>query len=220
MSDTNKKPRPPRHITPAGIAVFPRLTEPDFKFKKEHGEYSVKLRLPRDVAMKIIAAAEEVVEQSYRDQVAAHDGKKDKKGKPVEIKKADLSYQVELDDQQKETGNILIAFKANAGYTDAKTQEKKKLPIGLYDSKGKPTKVDIWGGSKIKVEYQIVPYFAPADLKAGASFRLLNVQVLDLVTKGMGGAGFKEEEGSFVAEEKESSGFEQGSADAKAKGDF
>ncbi len=228
---TTKKNHP-RYTTPVGVAVFPRLSEPDFKFKKDHGEYSVKLRLTEAEAKDILAKAEAVAEESYREQIEAHKGKLDKKGKPIVVLKAEPSYAIEMDDNKENpqpTGYYLIAFKMNGGYKDKKTGEKKKLTVPLFDAKGKACKVDVWGGSSIKVAYQITPYFAAADVKAGASFRLGAVQVIELVTRGSGNAsrfGFSQEEGSFNAEdEKEATagGFKDetgGQADAKAKGDF
>jgi hypothetical protein len=216
MADaTTKKPRLPKHLTPVGVAVFPRLKEPDFKFKKDHGEYSVKLRLPEAEARAIIAQAEIVAEQSYRDQLAAVEGKVDKKGQPIEVKLADVSYEIEFEDKpdakgaKVPKGTIIIAFKMNAGYTDKKTQERIKKVVPIFDSVGQDItrKVDVWGGSQLRVSYEISPYYAEADKKAGASFRLLAVQVVKLVTKGTGDAsmfGFGAVDGGFSAAEQTS----------------
>jgi len=202
---TNPKKKYERFTTPVGTAVFPRLSEPDFKFKKDHGEYSVKLRLTKEEAEAILAKAEKVAEESYQEQVELHKGKTDSKGKAIVIQKAEPAYALDKDDNDQPTGYYLIAFKMNGGYTDKKTDEKKKLNVPMFDAKGKPIKVDVWGGSQIKVAYQITPYFAAADKKAGASFRLEAVQVIDLVTRGSGNAsrfGFAQEEGYEHAEEK------------------
>jgi hypothetical protein len=54
-----KMGKPTIHTTPKGRALWPRLNEPDTKFKEE-GEYSVKLILPADKAeplMQLIDAA-------------------------------------------------------------------------------------------------------------------------------------------------------------------
>ncbi len=215
MSDTNtKKVRLPKHLTGIGTAVYPRLKDPDFKFKKDHGEFSVKLRQPEAEAHKTIALAEEVAEQSYREKLAENQGKLDKKGKAIEIKKADLSYEVELDDNKKPTGNILINFKMSGGYTDKKTGEKIKKRCPIFDAVGQDItgKVDIWGGSQLRLSYEISPYYAEADRKAGASFRLLAVQVIKLVTKGTGDAsmfGFGKEDGFSAAASQEQGATEE-----------
>ncbi len=215
MSDTNtKKVRLPKHLTPIGVAVFPRLKEPDFKFKKEHGEYSVKLRLPEVEARAIIAKAEEVAEQSYREKSAELSGKLDKKGKPIEVQKAEPSFEVELDDQQKPKGTIIISFKMSGGWTDKKTGEKVTKTCPIFDSVGQDItkKVDVWGGSQLRLSYEIMPYWTEADRKAGASFRLLAVQVIKLVTKGTGDAsmfGFGKEDGFSAAASQEQGATEE-----------
>lgn len=228
MSDnTTKKPKLPRHNTPIGVAVFPRLKDPDKKFKKEHGEYSVKLRLPEAEARAIIAMAEEVAEQGYREKLAAVSGQVDKKGKPIEIQKAEPSFEVELNDLKKPTGTIIISFKMSGGYTDKKTGEAVTKTCPIYDSVGQDItgKVDIWGGSHLRVCYEIMPYWTEADKKCGASFRLLAVQVIKLVTKGTGDAsmyGFGKEDGFSAADQpaEEQTATAEGNGSAKAKGDF
>jgi hypothetical protein len=229
---TNPKKKYERFTTPVGTAVFPRLSEPDFKFKKDHGEYSVKLRLTKEEAEAILAKAEKVAEESYQEQVEAHKGKTDPKGKPIVIVKAEPSYALDKDDNDQPTGYYLIPFKMNGGYTDKKTGEKKKLTVPLFDAKGKPIKVEVWGGSQVKVAYQLTPYFAAADKKAGVSFRMEAVQVIDLVTRGSGNAsrfGFAPEEGyehQEVKEETPSEPFKDETpktevpSDAKARGNF
>lgn len=222
MSDTPKKPRLPRYNSPIGVAVFPRLTEPDFKFKKDHGEFSVKLRLPEAEARKILAAAEAVAEESYREKAKELDGTLDKKGQKIVVIKADPAWELVLDDNKQPTGDIIIAFKMAGGYTD-KNEVKIKKAVPMFDAAGNPVKLDIWGGSKLKVQYELAPYYAAADRKAGCSFRLLAVQIIKLVTRGSGDAsqfGFKAEDG-FVAEpQMPETKATEGTGDAKAKGDF
>src|SRR5690348_16421183 len=41
---TTKRPQAPIFKTPRGTFVFPKINEPDYKFKKE-GEFSLKLRV-------------------------------------------------------------------------------------------------------------------------------------------------------------------------------
>lgn len=197
-----KKPKRPKFITATGTAVFPRLNTPDTKFKAE-GRYSVKVRFTKEQAAPIIDKLEEAAKAEYDEQVTAFAGKVDKKGKPIEINGPDTSYEVELDDNKQPTGNILVNFGMNAQYTDKKTNEVIKLKPSLVDAKGNPTNVEVWGGSKIKVCYEIKPYFVAGTYTAGASCGLRAVQIIELVTKGSGmnGAvyGFKEEDG-FTSE--------------------
>ncbi len=202
MTD-QKKPKKPRFITATGTAVFPRLNQPDTKFKAE-GRYSVKVRFTKEQAAPIIAKLEEAAKAEYDVRVVEMAGKMTNKGKPIEVKGPDTSFEVELDDNKQPTGNILVNFGMNAQYVDQKTKEVIKLKPSLVDAKGVPTNVEVWGGSKIKVCYEIKPYWVAGTYTAGASCGLRAVQIIELVTKGQGmnGAayGFKEEDG-FTAEE-------------------
>jgi hypothetical protein len=85
-----------------------------------------------------------------------------------------------------------------ASGTNSKTKEKFTQRPTLFDAKKNPINngTVIWGGSKMKVAYQLVPYYVPA-IGAGVSARLKAVQVLKLV-EGKDTASshlFKEEEG-------------------------
>ena len=71
----------------------------------------------------------------------------------------------------------------------------------LFDAKQNELdrkKVSVWGGSKMKVNFEVVPYMAAATKSAGITLRLRAVQVIELVSGGGGNAesyGFGEEEG-------------------------
>src|SRR4051812_1627303 len=121
MTD-QKKPKKPRFVTPTGTAVFPRLNQPDTKFKAE-GRYSVKVRFTKEQAAPIIAKLEEAAKAEYDTRVAEYAGKVDKKGKPIEVNGPDTSFEIELDDNKQPTGNVLVNFGMNAQYTDKKTNE-------------------------------------------------------------------------------------------------
>ena len=77
--------------------------------------------------------------------------------------------------------------------------------VALFDAKGKPlvNPPNVGGGSKIKVSYQVVPYYT-ATVGAGLTLRMKAVQILKLVeyTSGANASsyGFKEEDG-YEAEE-------------------
>lgn len=229
MTDQQKKPKRPKFVTATGTAVFPRVNTPDTKFNA-NGKYSLKLRQTQAQAAPIIAQLEAAAKAEYDAQVEAHKGKFDKKGKPIEINGPDTSYEIELDDNKQPTGNVLISFSMNAQYTDKKTNEVVKLKPSLVDAKGNPTNVEVWGGSKVKVCYELNQYFVAGTTTAGASCRLKAIQIIELVTKGQGmnGAayGFKEEEG-FTSEgadfTPETEPKAEGASDAKStatSGDF
>lgn len=221
MVDT-KRPSYPKRITPTGIAVWPKLDKPDTKFKAE-GRYSVKLKLPDSEADQIIALIDGVTQEAFDAAFAEHGAKKDKKGKPIEIEKAEASYALEFDDQKEPTGFKVITFGMNAQYKDKKTGAVKHIKPIVVDAKGNACSGMMWGGSRVKVAYQLIPYYNPAEAKAGCSIRLAGVQVIELVKGGADELGFKEEEGYVAEDEALSTAVAEGSPKddpAAAQGNF
>ena len=202
MADDKPKKKPqPVAYSPKGRAVYPKLSKPDFKFKPG-GEYSVKLRLPEEEGRAFLAKFETLSESNHAEAVEAEKGKKDKKtGKLLEAPVNDgLPFQIEMNKETQEpTGNILITFKANASYK--KDDVTKELPAPtIVDSMAKKTTAEVGGGSVIKVAFQPFPYYNDATRKAGVSFRLQGVQVIELKQFGAD-LDFGVEEGGYVAEE-------------------
>ena len=193
------KEKKPRFTTPKGTAQYPYLTKPDTKFNPE-GEYKVKLELDAADAGELISFLDEQVELS----VAA--AKKDPKNAGKKIKVGDAPYSV-----NEETGKASINFKLKAKVTTKSGETFEQRPA-IFDAKGKPiTDVNIGGGSKVKVAYEVVPFYT-ALVGASISLRMKAVQVIDLVEFSGGasaeGYGFGEEEG-YEAEDNsaESNGF-------------
>lgn len=186
--------------TPAGIAVYPWLVEPDTKFNAD-GEYRTKLRLPKsevgEIINKIDAAAAEALATAKEDICKKAKNKKEEKEKLAKCVPADLPYKDVIDDDGNETGEVELNFKMKAKVKTKSGKIFEQRPQ-LFDAKGKPIKEDItiYSGSTIKVAFQIVPFFTPL-VGAGVSLRLRAVQIIDLVSGG-GNAesyGFGEEEG-------------------------
>lgn len=193
------KEKKPRFTTPKGTAQYPYLTKPDTKFNPE-GEYKVKLEIDAADAGELISFLDEQVELS----VAA--AKKDPKNAGKKIKTGDAPYSV-----NEETGKASFNFKLKAKVTTKSGETFEQRPA-IFDAKGKPiTDVNIGGGSKIKVAYEVVPFYT-ALVGASISLRMKAVQVIDLVEFSGGasaeGYGFGEEEG-YEAETNsaESNGF-------------
>ena len=69
-----------------------------------------------------------------------------------------------------------------ASGVNGKTKERFTQRPALFDSKKRPITngTVIWGGSQMKVAYQLAPYYVPA-IGAGVSARLKAVQILKLV---------------------------------------
>ena len=162
--------------TPKGIAQYPWLSKPDTKYNEE-GVYKVNLILPKAEAIPLLKQINEVFAENV--------DKETKKAKGADIKKANPPYAEELDDEGQPTGNVVLRFKS-------------KYKPAVFDAKGIPM-VDssIWGGSELKVNGSIAPYFTSM-IGAGVSLRLSGVQVIQYVDGGSGSAdrfGFKEEAG-------------------------
>lgn len=179
------KPKKPRYTTPAGTAQYPYLTKPDTKFNPD-GDYKVNLELPVAEAQEVIAFLDE------QFAVALAQAKKDNPGK--KIKEGSPGYEINED-----AGTAVLKFKTKAKVT-TKSGDSFTQRVALFDAKGKPitTAPNIGGGSKVKVSYEVMPYYT-AIAGAGLALRVKAVQILNLVefsTGGNAGAyGFGEEEG-------------------------
>jgi len=183
--------------TPTGLAVWPRLNEPDNKFDKANPIYHLKLRLSREEAEGIVKTMTQVHKDNLAD-IMKDTGKKKVKEAPFPVK--------DVEDQDgNPTGEVEINFKLKSiGVNGGDRWEQRPK---LFDSKGQPVTEVVGGGSKVKVGAEIVPYFV-ASIGAGISLRLKAVQVIELVEKSGSDSfdtwEFNEEEG-FVSsgEEKE-----------------
>lgn len=179
------KVKNPRYTTPAGIAQYPYLTKPDTKFNPD-GEYKISVEIPGAAAQDIVTFLDE--------QFAASVAKAKKENPGKKIKEGDVPYSVNDD-----TGKVTVRFKLKAKVTPKQGDPFEQRPA-LFDAKGKPIGADakIGGGSKVKVAYELVPYYT-AIAGAGVSLRLKAVQVIDLVEFSGGASseayGFGEEEG-------------------------
>lgn len=187
--------------TPKGVFKYPRLNEPDTKFKDE-GEYSVKLVLDEDAAEKLKAKLQPVWE------AAIEKGKEEYNKLPVATRKKNEFKTVEYfqpiydEETEEETGEYEFNFKMRASGVSRKTGKKWKRQPVLFDAKGNrlPNSLSVWGGTVGKVAFEAVPFFT-VGVGAGISLRLNAVQIIELVSEGGGTAdsyGFEEEEG-FVA---------------------
>ena len=215
-------------ITPKGLSVWPKLNKPDeYQGKKS---YSVKLVLSSEDAAELINKIDTAISASEVDtraklEDAIKNGKtgdvKAKAKKALAALVTATPYADEVDDDGEPTGNVVFKFKANAEYKDKKTDQLKPITIPLFDSKGQPTKASIWGGSIIRVAYELVPYFVASSNTCGVSLRISGVKIIELVSGGGAGRsasalGFGEDEGGYEAdslEGDESSGDDDSSSD-------
>lgn len=182
--------------TPAGTAVWPKLTKPDTKFNAD-GVFSTKLRIPAEEAQGLIQKLNEIHQANLSEQTKIAKKK---------VKEAALPWVEVLDEDGNETGDLEFNFKRVAKVT-TKDGKKFDVKIPLFDSQNQPLEdVDVWGGSTIVIAAEVVPYYT-AMVGAGLSLRLKAVQVKKLVQGGAGGNaeafGFESEDGGYVAPKKQ-----------------
>lgn len=183
--------------TPRGVAKWITVNTPDTKFKDE-GEYRVTLLLKGKEADALKAKIDNAIKMAVVEAKANPDNAKHKKV----IKPADAPYKADVDKEGNETGFTAFNFKAKAsGVRKDKTEwtfkprvfDVSALPIDL-------TKVQVWGGSEVKVSYEMSLYgvrnYSPK-VGAGVSLKLAAVQILQLKT----GTGKDASAFGFAAEE-------------------
>jgi len=192
-------------VSPVGVAVFPRLKagSPDTKFDS-NGVYKVDLDVPAAEVQEMLDIIEEQ-RDAFADTVRAQ-------MPPAKAKKLRVS---DLPFEENEDGTIRIKFKMKA-----KVESKKgtftQTPA-VFDAKGQPMfniiknadgsethePIDIWGGSRIRVAFDAIPYESPL-MGIGVTFRLKAVKVIELVQGGQSktatGFGFGEEEDGYAHE--------------------
>jgi hypothetical protein len=180
------KSKNPRFTSPAGIAQYPYLNKPDTKFNPD-GEYKVSIEIPGAAAQDIVT----FLDEQFAAALAL--AKKDPKNAGKKIKEGTPPHSINED-----TGTVTVKFKLKAKVTPKNGEGWEQRPA-IFDTKGKPM-VDskIGGGSKIKVAYEVSPYYT-AIAGSGVTLRMKAVQVIDL-KEFSGGAdagayGFGEEEG-------------------------
>lgn len=210
MSDEKKK-RPPKIVTPKGMAIYPWLNKPDTKFKPE-GEYRLKLRLSEEAAAPLLEKLQPMFD------AAVAEAKKNPKNKGKTLKKNDLFVKV-IDDDGNETGDIDFNFKRSAsGITKQgpNTGKAWSAVLDLVDAKGNKLSPEarVFGGSIVKVSFTPNPYDKP--IGCGLSLRLEAVQVIKLV-EGQRDYGFGDESEDDDADAPETTDSEATTTDDDAK---
>ena len=153
-------------ISAMGEAIYPHLNKPDVKFS-EAGEYKVTLKVKKSDASKMLGEYKQAIDDSLI--------KAEKENKGKTIKSAPIPYTEEGD-------YVFFKYKLKATGTNFKTKEKFSQRPALFDAKNNPidNSILIFGGSKMKIAYSLVPYFTPM-LGAGITARIKAVQVIELV---------------------------------------
>ena len=211
-----KRAMMPRMTSPKGVAKYPKLSEPDTRFK-EDGEFNTKLLLDADAA----TTKEFIAVLKAAAEAAAEDAKADLKPAKKTTLEVHYPFKAEIDPNSgEETGNIELSFKTAATYK-TKDGEVINRKIPLFDTKGKriERKINVGSGSIIKVNFTPGPFYMANGNKAGITLYLEAVQIIQL--KEWKGAtaesyGFGQEEGF----EDEGEQFEDNAPADPGKGDF
>lgn len=205
---SKKKTKAPTLYTPVGTASYPKLTKPDRYEGKGDPKYKVKLILePNAATEKFKAQAEAYFEEQLEKYLAENPKFK----KTHQVKYPALRDQV--DDEGELTGNYEVNASMNAQFEDKETGKIVKMRPEIRDSKNKLCRpASIWGGSKLRLA--IRPFFHAKGAEITYSWRLIAVQIIELV-QGGSGADFGEAEGGWTADDEDdgSDGFSSNESD-------
>lgn len=199
--------------SPKGEFLYPRLVEPDFKFKAD-GEYSCKLVLDADAAaplmQKLEAMAEERTEQAreeLEERMQTAKGKAKVTAKEaLENLKTHVPYEPEYDDDGEPTGRVIFNFKQSRKGQSRKTGKTWTNTVKVFDSKGRPitgkklASLKCWSGTVGRLGYQITDFYTD-QAGAGVSLRLQSAQIVHLVEGGSGNVFEEDDEGDFDADD-------------------
>ena len=186
-------------VTPICPTTYNHLNKPDeYQGKKT---YKTTLVLTPEELDEIKDVIDAEVEKAYEAAVAEIEGTlKGKKQRDAlaELKKT-YPYDEQEDDDGELTGDYTMLFKSNP-----KPNGKRRFAI--VDSQGKPTNVLVYGGSKIRIEAYLKPYYMKATGKVGVTLYISAVQIVELA--GDSGDGptrhsFGKIEGGYVGRDDE-----------------
>lgn len=218
----------PRATTPRGTAIWPRLNEPDTKYKAE-GKYEAKIAIEggapglEDFMKKV----NDLTNKHY-DEIVAQLKADGKDGLASKVKKAYLIKPEEDEKTGEETGRFLLKASMTASGVSKKTGKPWKRKPDIFDGTGKLLKnpPQIGSGSTLKLSVELFPYYNTKDKEVFVSFRLEGAQVIKLVTFGERDAsahGFGAEDDADEIEDRAAAhdfGDEGGAADTDGDDDL
>lgn len=176
----------PKVTTPRGVAIWPRLNEPDTKYDSA-GVYEAKIAIDaNDPGLaKMQAQVEAIIDEKFAEVVKELTDA-GKAGLAKKITKVSPFKPEEDADTGEETGRIIIKGKMKASGISKKTNKPWKRRPNIFNGQGaliqNPPKIG--GGSILKLNVELSPYYAANDKTVGVSFRLEAVQVIKLVSFG------------------------------------
>jgi hypothetical protein len=202
-----KKPTRERLLTPKGVAVYPRITEPDTKFNAD-GLYQIRLRMSVADGQELMTKLDTMTDEKFAEVVAENGGKTFKivKGKKTEFVRNE-PYTLVLDDDGNETGEVEFKFKMYAKVKSKDGSSRTQRPT-LVDGKGKEIKkkIAVYGGSIVKINF--TPSTYSQTIGIGVTCYLNAVQILKLVSGSGGNHGFEADEDAEYSFEDDDSGFD------------
>lgn len=176
-------------VTPPGIACYPKLFEPNRKFKPE-GVYEITLRFdPADPDWASFVEKVNALDEEGYQEALKENKKKVLKRVPVFAEETDR-------DTGEATGMMLFKTSMDAKVTTKDGRSWEQRPAVL-DAKKNIIKTDpkCGSGSVVRVKADLSTFYVAA-LGAGVSRRLKAVQIIDLkVWDGNPTDGFEEAEG-------------------------
>jgi hypothetical protein len=182
-----------------GTFLFPRLNTPETPpFDGYDGPpvYSCILRVKDEEAQPMLNYLEEL----YQENLAAC---RKEYGAKTTVE-ADRPWEPELDENENETGYMLIRTKRDSEVTRKRDGKTFTFKVHLFDAKGNPTNVEVGGGTVGKLRLEARGWYfggkrKGAKGKAGLKLQIHAAQIIDLKQFSSGGDagsyGFDEEDG-------------------------
>jgi len=141
--------------TPVGVASFPKLTRPDYKYKPKEGEFSVKLILTPEEAEPYKAEFVAHYKELYKEECGRQGKKK--------LKTSQHSpFNPEVDQQDNETGNIAVTFKMKHKIYNREGEFVFEQRPTVFDKHGKPSEANVGYGAKLQISAELKPWYVPS----------------------------------------------------------
>lgn len=205
----------PKFVIPRGVAIWPAINKPDFKFKKEFGEFHCRVRLTPDadggfdpaekapVSLQDIIAAAEAIRDEAFEAKKAQLIKEKKVALANKLVKADVIRPEVNQETDEETGFLVLRASTNAGGRRKKDNSVWKGRVDVFNARGEQLKnpPEIGSGSEVKLSVRVMDYETDGGKTIGARYELEGLQLLKAVSGGSRTAsdyGFSEEDGDDI----------------------
>ncbi len=196
-----------------GLSMYCKVFEPDKKFEKQYGVYSIDLLKTEEDAQKLSEYLQGLIDERYAEEVKASKKPESLSTRPpcdvVTDKKTGLEY-------------TRFKFKMKAGGTNANGEWHQKPAV--FDAKRNVMSGDNLIGNMSRVKVAFEPSTYVMSNVVGVSLKMEAVQVLDLVPWKDPKALFDDEDGYTEAavekDDRQDTPFDTDSETVDAEGDF